>query len=297
MKDRAKPPLPVGVTADGMLGLDVDAVPTRRQLVLLVAVDPTRYRRSISEIRRLGCDLSLVMRYQEAASRAILLAPSLIVIAADDDFIGAAHLCASMLSEEKLGSTPVVVVIPEQFKEQRRKFFMLGARDCLACGDDPDEVILRVDACLRERAKSRQEHGATGATSRTSLFVQEVCAFLLDRLGQDICIQRVERHFGTDRRRLNEWFVEELGMTMVSWIRTRRMEHALDLLQSADLEIQEIAQIVGYSSVCNFSTAFRHRFGLSPRQYRASANKELVAQNAGARGLFNGAAVDKNKIT
>lgn len=47
-----------------------------------------------------------------------------------------------------------------------------------------------------------------------------------------------------------------------------RIRHARQLLADETLSIKEIAAAVGYDSALNFSTSFRKRFGISPREYR-----------------------------
>ena len=50
-----------------------------------------------------------------------------------------------------------------------------------------------------------------------------------------------------------------------------RMERAKSLLRESNLPINEIAQMVGYSSQSHFSTVFRQFTGRSPMRYRSDA--------------------------
>ncbi|WP_177995722.1 helix-turn-helix transcriptional regulator [Victivallis lenta] len=47
-----------------------------------------------------------------------------------------------------------------------------------------------------------------------------------------------------------------------------RMRHAKRLLADEKLSIKEISARAGYNNALNFSTGFRKRFGISPREYR-----------------------------
>jgi transcriptional regulator GlxA family with amidase domain len=75
---------------------------------------------------------------------------------------------------------------------------------------------------------------------------------------------------GTNTRLLNEAFRKFVGVTVFDYLREARMKEALHLLSETDLEVQTVANDLGYGSAANFATAFRERFGLSPRQYRKS---------------------------
>jgi AraC-like DNA-binding protein len=50
------------------------------------------------------------------------------------------------------------------------------------------------------------------------------------------------------------------------------------MLQETGLAIQVIANDLGYESQANFATAFRTRFGLSPRDYRKSSEVQATEQ-------------------
>ena len=50
-----------------------------------------------------------------------------------------------------------------------------------------------------------------------------------------------------------------------------RFELAAQMLRDADTKIIDIAYELGYEDPSNFSRAFRHLVGTSPRQFRASA--------------------------
>ena len=51
------------------------------------------------------------------------------------------------------------------------------------------------------------------------------------------------------------------------------MEQARKLLRETSLAVQVIASDLGYDNAANFATAFRSRFGLSPRDYRKSPSE------------------------
>lgn len=61
---------------------------------------------------------------------------------------------------------------------------------------------------------------------------------------------------------------QELGTTFVGLVTGTRIKKAIQLLNSTDLSINEIAMQVGYETQHYFSTAFKKVMGLSPNQYR-----------------------------
>ena len=55
---------------------------------------------------------------------------------------------------------------------------------------------------------------------------------------------------------------------MFAWLREQRLVNAQSLLKRDQLQIQQIAAQVGFKRVGDFSTAFKRRYGLTPREYR-----------------------------
>ena len=63
-------------------------------------------------------------------------------------------------------------------------------------------------------------------------------------------------------------FQEIVGNTPIEYRNNIRLQHAADLLLEEQLSIEEISDIVGYSSASYFSSAFKRKYGLSPKQYQ-----------------------------
>lgn len=101
----------------------------------------------------------------------------------------------------------------------------------------------------------------------------------LDRIGR--AIQHINRFYDSDLS-LEDYaamchmskfhflrvFREIAGSTPLDYRNRIRLEHAADLLENERLSVEEIALQTGFSSASYFSSAFKKKFGLSPKQYR-----------------------------
>ncbi|MBJ6363030.1 response regulator [Paenibacillus sp. MAHUQ-46] len=67
---------------------------------------------------------------------------------------------------------------------------------------------------------------------------------------------------------LSRMVKQELGIPFVSLVTALRIEKAIQLLNSTDMPIHEIAGQVGYVTQHYFSTTFKKIVGVSPNQYR-----------------------------
>ena len=67
---------------------------------------------------------------------------------------------------------------------------------------------------------------------------------------------------------LSRVFSEETGFTLQEYYTRKRMEKAIQWLQSNEYNITEIAYRLGYQTIQSFSKAFKKTIGVSPNQYR-----------------------------
>lgn len=93
-------------------------------------------------------------------------------------------------------------------------------------------------------------------------------------LAKDILIQQLDNppslvdlahKVGLNDCTLKRQFRQVFGTTVFGYLYHYRMEQAQILLMEKRLPISEIAHTVGYNSPCTFSTAFRRKFGVSPK--------------------------------
>jgi AraC-like DNA-binding protein len=82
---------------------------------------------------------------------------------------------------------------------------------------------------------------------------------------------------GMSRSAFAARFKELLGQTPLEYVTEWRMQKALELLHQHDGKLVEIAQSVGYESDAAFSKAFKRVLGISPGEYRRSAEPAALS--------------------
>jgi AraC-like DNA-binding protein len=61
-----------------------------------------------------------------------------------------------------------------------------------------------------------------------------------------------------------------IGINISDHINNVKLEKAAELLKSNNMNISEIAYSLGFSSPNYFSTAFKNKFGISPKEYKSA---------------------------
>ncbi len=121
-----------------------------------------------------------------------------------------------------------------------------------------------------------------GATATRAAILHRLCQTIERRLDDaDLTPARVADAEGISERYLQKLF-EGSGSSFTHYVRERRLQRASAELSSpaeAHHSISEIAYRNGFNDSAHFSRAFRHRFGLSPREFR---QQELERASASA---------------
>ncbi len=93
----------------------------------------------------------------------------------------------------------------------------------------------------------------------------EHARLLLDaRLANPPSVSELAREIGLNETDLRRSFKQSFGLTIIAYLRDRRLEIARRLVLERKLSIAEIAYRVGFASPANFATAYRRRFGRAP---------------------------------
>jgi len=93
-------------------------------------------------------------------------------------------------------------------------------------------------------------------------------AYLSQHIDSPVSINEVARKVGMNDYMLKRGFKQLFGIAMYDYLIEIRMEESRKLLLDSELHISEVAYKMGYSSISNFSTAFKKRYGYSPSAFK-----------------------------
>lgn len=85
-------------------------------------------------------------------------------------------------------------------------------------------------------------------------------------------LQTVAEQLNKDVAYLSRLFSESEGLTIEKYIIQQKVEKVKELLEYGELNLNEIAYKMGYSSSAHLSTQFKLLTGLTPSKYKAAAS-------------------------
>lgn len=148
-------------------------------------------------------------------------------------------------AEQILRPPPFTDMLQRLYVESRSLEIVGEALSCLSA--EPQQTILRTRDYERMRAIAEQL-SAGGPASGS--------------------IEEIARNAGMSSSSLQRHFRAAFGMTVFEFVRNVRLDEARRALVQDGVSVGEAAYRAGYTSAANFATAFKRRFGLSPKHVR-----------------------------
>ncbi|HEY0956652.1 MAG TPA: helix-turn-helix transcriptional regulator [Roseateles sp.] len=106
--------------------------------------------------------------------------------------------------------------------------------------------------------------------SRDHRRLRELQAQLDAGVFDDSSLAQIARSIGMSASSLQRHFKAFAGQGLFDYMRGRRLEQARYALERQGLNVGQAAAMAGYGNAANFSTAFKRRFGFSPRSVRSN---------------------------
>jgi transcriptional regulator GlxA family with amidase domain len=98
--------------------------------------------------------------------------------------------------------------------------------------------------------------------------IDDVQRWAPDHLADDLSVDALARRAHMSPRTFARAFRAETGTTPAAYVEALRLEAARRLLETTDLGVGEIADVVGLKRAETLHRAFRRRVGTTPEQYR-----------------------------
>lgn len=229
-------------------------------------------------LKQEGCRVYLAHDGQDGLRKAALVNPDAILMDIGMPVCDGLSACRALQQDPRARHIPVIFLTGAACPQDRVNGLMAGAVDYVTKPFVFDEVRLRLIVHLRARPAAALPPPGSGAEPCADTAPQSSLDTILFQSARRTMLQQIQRTpdlgelagaVGTNSRRLNEAFRKCVGVTVFEYLREERMREACSLLAETTLEVQAIGLALGFSSGANFATAFKDRFGLSPRDFRA----------------------------
>lgn len=101
--------------------------------------------------------------------------------------------------------------------------------------------------------------------------IRQTKAYLLDHLQEHLTLSFLAARAGMEKHTLARAFKKAYGKTIMDFLTEERMNRAKDLLRGSKMNLQLIAQKVGYKNHTHFTKAFKRKLNITPSTFRYNA--------------------------
>lgn len=266
------------------LKMSLTSAAAQDRATLLVIDDSPQDLSLLTEFLR-NARLRLVVAFngREGYQKAVAMQPDLILLDVRMPRTDGFAACRLLKADPATQDIPVIFLTSCNDLDDRLMGLRLGAVDYISKPFAPEEVLARVGIHLELRQRLKKNGSTTAAEEATAVesqgeqpangTVRAAMDILMRDLGNPPSLPDLAHQVGTNERRLTELFRQNTNMPVFTWLREQRFQLACRLLVESALDIQQIADHVGYGSAGNFTTMFRERLGVTPRDYRQASRE------------------------
>jgi DNA-binding response OmpR family regulator len=240
-------------------------------LILVIDDMPEALQTLLQQIRTQGWRLSLACEARQGLQRALALRPDLILLDVRMPHMDGFTLCRLLREAPATRDTPIIFLTSAGSLEERLEGLEMGGVDYVLKPFETAEVMARIRIHLH-LSRTGQPQGAIDnplePVDEEVVILQAAMRLIAQNLSELPSLAEIARKVGTHDKRLSAIFRQHLQTSVFAYVREARLRKGQELLAGSGMSVQDIAELIGFRSACNFTTAFRERQGVTPSQFR-----------------------------
>lgn len=112
--------------------------------------------------------------------------------------------------------------------------------------------------------------------SQQNFYILKAVDLIHKNYNKRLTIEYIANELNLNRSYFSKLFTKNIGMNPITYLTELRLEKAVGLLRDPNLSIKSISKEIGYSNQLYFSQVFKHKFKLTPQEFREkSINQKL----------------------
>ncbi len=240
---------------------------------LLIIEDNTDVARYIQICLEDQYQINFAKDGKEGIEKAIELIPDIIIsdlmMPEKDGF----EVCNTLKNDERTSHIPIILLTAKADVESKITGLERGADAYLTKPFDKKELLIRLKKLIELRRKLQSRYAGGLLPSRSEdkglqiedAFLKKVRDILMEHLDDAAFdVPQLCKKMGLSRSQLYRKIKALTDQSIVAYISKIRLQKAVELLQSSDMTVSEVAYEVGFTDPAYFSRAFSKAFGKAP---------------------------------
>jgi DNA-binding response OmpR family regulator len=191
------------------------------------------------------------------------------------------ELCSKIKTDLQFSHIPVIMLTAKNTLRSKIEGLDVGADAYIEKPFSFEHLKAQITNLISNRmivkeyfARSPLTHlKGIASTKADSNFLGELNKVIYENIANmDLDVDKLSTMMNMGRRTLYRKINALSDLTPNEWINLIRLKRSAELLAEGKYKMNDVAGMVGYSLLTNFSRDFHKQFGMSPSQYIASLN-------------------------
>ena len=193
------------------------------------------------------------------------------------------ELSQKIKSDKRTSHIPVILLTAISGEEDQVKGLKSGANDYLTKPFNFNILQAKIENLLLfnrslKNAYSKQvkvEAKEIEIESSEVKLLSKIVKYIDEKLNNpELSVEELSKHVGMSRGSLYHKLLEITGLTPIEYIRSIKLERAVELLEKSDYNVAQIAYMTGFGTPSYFSRLFKAQFKMLPSEYINAKRKE-----------------------
>ena len=171
----------------------------------------------------------------------------------------------------KFDQIPFIMITADVSFESKIKQLQNGVNDFINKPFKIQELVLKIQNFLdyKQKVINQSQNPVTNIKlkSRKSDFFEKINEIIIKNIKSDITIEQLSKEVYVSKSTLDKKIRKFKQVNISTYIREIRLNYAISLIESGEVNVDTLASESGFNSTSYFSVCFKNYTSLSPKKY------------------------------
>ena len=205
------------------------------------------------------------------------------------------ELCSNIKKDIRYSHIPIILLTAKASEEHQLKGLETGADDYITKPFNMEVLKLRICKMIEMNIKRQEifnqeikiEPSRITITPLDQQLIEKAIAIVEDNINEtEFSVEELASSLNISRSYFYKKMIKITGKKPIEFIKTIRMKRAQQLLTESQMQISEIAYILGYNSPKVFSKHFKDEFNISPSEFIRQHSRKIQTNEEEEDGQY-----------
>ena len=193
------------------------------------------------------------------------------------------ELSQKIKSDKRTSHIPVILLTAISGEDDQIKGLKSGANDYLTKPFNFNILHAKIENLLLYNHSVKTAFSKQVQVQLKEIEIESSEVKLLNKIVQyideklnnpELSVEELSKHVGMSRGSLYHKLLEITGLTPIEYIRSVKLDRAIELLEKSDYNVAQIAYMTGFGTPSYFSRLFKTQFNMLPSEYIQAKRKK-----------------------